>query len=54
MRFFSELEVEHSIAGEGKVGEVELEQAYIEWDFAQSQRKSRLFLAANRHHQRNP
>ena len=29
---FSELEVEHSIAGEGKVGEVELEQAYIEWD----------------------
>jgi hypothetical protein len=32
-RFFSELEVEHSIAGEGKKGEVELEQAYIEHDF---------------------
>ena len=32
MRFFSELEVEHSIAGEGKVGEVELEQAFVEFD----------------------
>jgi hypothetical protein len=33
LRFFSELEVEHSIAGEGKVGEVELEQAYVQWDY---------------------
>jgi hypothetical protein len=33
LRFFSELEVEHSIAGEGKVGEVELEQAYIQYDY---------------------
>lgn len=33
MRFFSELEVEHSIAGDGKVGEIELEQAYVEMDF---------------------
>lgn len=32
VRFWSELEVEHSIAGEGKVGEIELEQAYIEVD----------------------
>ena len=32
VRFFSEYELEHSIAGEGKVGEVELEQAYIEYD----------------------
>jgi hypothetical protein len=32
-RFFSELEVEHSLAGDGKPGEVELEQAYIEYDF---------------------
>ncbi|MCE9677719.1 OprO/OprP family phosphate-selective porin [Shewanella sp. AS1] len=32
-RFFSELEVEHSIAGDGQNGEVELEQAYIEHDF---------------------
>ncbi|MDF2178863.1 porin [Aliiglaciecola sp. CAU 1673] len=31
-RFFSELELEHSLAGEGKKGEVELEQAYIEHD----------------------
>lgn len=33
LRFFSELEVEHGIAGEGQPGEVELEQAYIAWDF---------------------
>jgi len=32
MRFFSELEVEHSIAGDGQVGEVELEQMYIDFD----------------------
>jgi hypothetical protein len=32
-RFFSELELEHSLAGDGKPGEVELEQAYIEHDF---------------------
>lgn len=37
VRFFSELEVEHSIAGDGKVGEVELEQAFIEWDYAPEQ-----------------
>lgn len=32
VRFFSELEVEHSLAGDGAPGEVELEQAYV--DFA--------------------
>lgn len=32
IRFFSELELEHALAGEGKDGEVELEQAYIEMD----------------------
>lgn len=32
LRFFSELELEHAVAGEGKEGEVELEQAYIEYD----------------------
>ena len=32
VRFFSELEVEHSIAGEGQEGAVELEQAYVEVD----------------------
>jgi len=32
LRFFSEFEIEHSLAGEGKNGEVEVEQAYIEYD----------------------
>jgi hypothetical protein len=45
VRFFSELEVEHSIAGDGQPGEVELEQAYIEWDFAgHNSAKAGLFL----------
>jgi len=33
LRFFSEFELEHSLAGEGKPGEVELEQGYIQYDF---------------------
>ena len=45
IRFFSELEVEHSIAGDGQVGEVELEQAFIEWDISANQSaKAGLFL----------
>lgn len=45
VRFFSEFEVEHSLAGEGKNGEVEIEQAFIEWDFAANHRaKAGLFL----------
>lgn len=32
IRFFSELELEHSLSGDGKDGEVELEQAYIDFD----------------------
>lgn len=32
IRFFSELELEHSIAGDGKDGEFELEQAYLDFD----------------------
>jgi hypothetical protein len=45
LRFFSELEVEHSLAGEGKPGEVELEQAYIEYDVTDSTSlKGGLFL----------
>jgi len=32
IRFFSELELEHSIAGDDKNGEVELEQAYLDFD----------------------
>ncbi len=44
-RFFSELEVEHSLAGEGKEGEVEVEQAYIEHDLNQDfSIKAGLFL----------
>ncbi len=35
IRFVSELELEHSIAGDGKNGEIELEQAYIEFDLNQ-------------------
>lgn len=33
VRFFSEVELEHSLAGEGAPGEVELEQAFIEWEY---------------------
>lgn len=36
VRLFSEVELEHSISGEGKAGEVELEQAFIEWDYAEN------------------
>jgi hypothetical protein len=32
VRFFSEFELEHALAGESKPGEVELEQAYVELD----------------------
>lgn len=32
VRFFSEFELEHSLAGDGEPGEVELEQAYVEVD----------------------
>lgn len=34
LRFQSELEVEHTVAGEGKPGEVSIEQAFIDWDLA--------------------
>lgn len=34
LRFFSEIELEHGVAGEDQPGEVELEQAFIEWDYA--------------------
>jgi len=36
LRFFSEFELEHGIAGDGQPGEIELEQAYIEWDYTQN------------------
>lgn len=35
MRLVTELELEHSLAGDGKPGEVELEQAYIQYDLTQ-------------------
>ena len=34
IRFFSEIELEHSLAGEGRPGEIELEQAYLEFDLS--------------------
>ncbi len=36
LRFFSEFELEHSLAGDGKPGEVELEQAFIDLDLNES------------------
>lgn len=36
VRFFSELEVEHSLAGDGEPGEVELEQAYVDFTLSDS------------------
>ncbi|MGH1472443.1 MAG: porin [Cellvibrionaceae bacterium] len=45
VRFFSELEVEHSLVGEGKNGEVEIEQAFIEVDLNEKHKaKTGLFL----------
>lgn len=45
VRFYSEVELEHSLAGEGKPGEVELEQAYVEFDLNDNMRlKGGLFL----------
>lgn len=38
IRFFSELELEHALAGEGEPGEVELEQAWIEMDITDNHR----------------
>lgn len=38
IRFFSELEVEHALAGDGKSGEVELEQAWVEMDINDNHR----------------
>ena len=45
IRFFSEFELEHALAGEGKEGEVELEQAYLEFDLTERLRaQGGLFL----------
>lgn len=45
MRVFSEFELEHSLAGDGAPGEVELEQAYVEFDLsAYSKARAGMFL----------
>ncbi len=45
LRFVSELELEHALAGDDEPGEVELEQAYIEYDFSErSSGRAGLFL----------
>lgn len=45
IRMFSEFELEHSLSGDGKPGEVELEQAYAEFDLnAATRAKTGLFL----------
>lgn len=45
LRFFSEVEIEHDVAGDGKNGEVEVEQAYVEYDFnEQHSGKAGVFL----------
>lgn len=38
IRFFSELELEHALSGDGKPGEVELEQAWVEMDLTENHR----------------
>jgi len=45
LRMFSELELEHAVSGDGQNGEVELEQAYIEYDITENQHiKGGVFL----------
>lgn len=45
IRFFSEVELEHALAGDSAPGEVELEQAYVEFDLNDQQRvKGGVFL----------
>ena len=45
LRFYSEFEVEHAVSGDDQPGEVEIEQAFIEWDYAEKHRaKGGVFL----------
>lgn len=45
IRFFSEFEIEHGVAGDGEDGEVEVEQAYVEFDLRENlQAKGGVFL----------
>ncbi len=36
IRLFTEIEIEHSLAGDGKPGEVEVEQAYVQFDIGEN------------------
>jgi len=45
VRFMSELEIEHALVGDGEPGEVEVEQAYVEFDLNENHAaKAGLFL----------
>jgi hypothetical protein len=45
LRFWSEVELEHAVSGDGEEGEVELEQAYVEYDLTENHHaKAGLFL----------
>ncbi|MGB5398194.1 MAG: porin [Gammaproteobacteria bacterium] len=45
IRLFTEIEIEHSVAGEGQNGEVEIEQAYVQFDLDEETRlNAGLFL----------
>jgi hypothetical protein len=44
LRFVSEFELEHALAADGAPGEVELEQAYIEFDHGNSSTQAGVFL----------
>jgi len=44
VKFFSEFEIEHSIAGEGQPGEVEMEQMYVDVDYGTFNAKYGVFL----------
>lgn len=41
IRFASEIEIEHALAGDGKPGEVEIEQAFVEFDFFDDTQQAR-------------
>ena len=44
VKFFSEFEIEHSIAGEGQPGEVEMEQMYVDVNYGTFNAKYGVFL----------
>lgn len=45
IRFFSEVELEHTVAGEGRKGDAQIEQAFLEFDLTEKQKaQAGLFL----------